>query len=227
MSNINTFELFFSLLIVFLTYRIINTPNIIESVLLLILLAITFSIFLFFYKITFLGILYLAVYIGAVTVFFLFVVMMTDLNNSSSLNENKFNFMPKKYQNWYLACVVILSCSLSNLFVTALAIIKGNNITSSSFFADDNIDAFNSNIESIAFLLFNEHSGPFILVSIVILVSLVGSIFITKMANNSLKIEPIQNDLTTKNLPNENVAQNMETQAARSLSNSLNLSKND
>ena len=126
-NNINTFELLFSLLLVLLTYRIINTPNIIESVLLLILLAITFSIFLFFYKMTFLGILYLAVYIGAVTVFFLFVVMMTDLNNSV-LNEDDSNFMPKKYRNCYLICVVVLSCSLSNLFITALAIIKGNNI---------------------------------------------------------------------------------------------------
>jgi len=225
-NNINTFELLFSLLLVLLTYRIINTPNIIESVLLLILLAIIFSIFLFFYKMTFLGILYLAVYIGAVTVFFLFVVMMTDLNNSV-LNEDNSNFMPKKYRNWYLICVIVLSCSLSNLFITALAIIKGNNIKSSSFFADDNIDAFNSNIESIAFLLFNEHSGPFILISIIILVSLIGSIFITKIANNSLKIEPIRSELTTQNLSDENVAQDMETQAARSLSNSLNLSKND
>jgi len=65
-------EFFLSFLIVFLVYRILLTSSSVESVLFLILLAINFSMLLFFYEINFLAILYLAVYIGAVTVFFSF-----------------------------------------------------------------------------------------------------------------------------------------------------------
>jgi NADH-quinone oxidoreductase subunit J len=219
---LNLIDLCFSLFIVFLVYHIINTPNIVESVLLLILLAINFSLFLFFYKISFLAILYLAVYIGAVAVFFLFVVMMTDLSNSV-LSKNDSALFSTKYKSVYFMFITILAFSLANLFITTLLLARNN---FKLFSSGDNLDIFNTNIETIAFSMFNEHAGPFILISLIILVSLIGSIFITTIVNKSEVtlncISPSQHGLSNIS---DSKSQDMENQATRSLLNSLNLSK--
>jgi NADH:ubiquinone oxidoreductase subunit 6 (subunit J) len=74
---------FFSFLIITFSFFVAYSKSIVSSVLSLIGLASVFSLVLFGYGATFLAVLYLAVYIGAVAVFFLFVVMMTDLSDES------------------------------------------------------------------------------------------------------------------------------------------------
>jgi NADH:ubiquinone oxidoreductase subunit 6 (subunit J) len=73
----------FGFLIVVCSFFVAYSQSIVSSVLSLIGLASVFSLVLFGYGATFLAVLYLAVYIGAVAVFFLFVVMMTDLSDES------------------------------------------------------------------------------------------------------------------------------------------------
>jgi NADH:ubiquinone oxidoreductase subunit 6 (subunit J) len=63
-------ELLFSIFLIFVIYNIISVDNAVTAALFLILLAVTFSMFLFYLDVNFLAILYLAVYIGAVAVFF-------------------------------------------------------------------------------------------------------------------------------------------------------------
>ena len=73
--------------------------------------------FLFYFNINFLAILYLAVYIGAVAVFFLFVVMMTDLN-SDEFREKTLSL------NFFIlsifalpACIAALLCLKKNMYL--------------------------------------------------------------------------------------------------------------
>jgi len=160
-------ELLFSLFLIFVIYNIISVDNAVTAALFLILLAVAFSMFLFYLNVSFLAILYLAVYIGAVAVFFLFVVMMTDLN---SVESHKVNV------DFRLFLFSLFSGFFLSSFLTFL-------VYSLSDVNDFNIDFFNSNIESIGLQMFNEHSGPFMLIALIILVALIGSIFIT--FNNS------------------------------------------
>lgn len=223
------FELILSFCILFLICKIITTKNVVESVLFLILLAINFSVLLFLFNVNFLGVLYLAVYIGAVAVFFLFVVMMTDLNNNVVINEKK-NETSRQMMLYF----IILFCSLvfSNLIFTLLSYNNHLFLTRNEKF-HSLIDNFSLNIEEIGFSMFNEHAGPFILMSIIILIALIGAIFITTVANNStltvsISINPTLSMLQfMDDMTSNSKSQNMEIQSARTLLNTLNLGSNN
>ena len=190
-------ELLFSIFLIFVIYNIISVDNAVTAALFLILLAVTFSMFLFYLDVNFLAILYLAVYIGAVAVFFLFVVMMTDLNSVES-NKIRADFR-------FFFFSLIFGFLLSSLI--AFLVFSFDGVSSL------NIDSFNSNIESIGLYMFNEHSGPFVLIALIILVSLIGSIFIT-FNNNSTAEE--DNAFSSR-------SQDMEVQLSREVLTSVNL----
>lgn len=190
-------ELLFSFFLIFVIYNIISVDNAVTAALFLILLAVAFSMFLFYLNVNFLAILYLAVYIGAVAVFFLFVVMMTDLN---SIESHKINVDFK-----FFLFSLFLGSFLS--FLVTFLVYNFNSVN------DFNIDSFNSNIESIGLQMLNEHSGPFVLTALIILVALIGSIFIT--FNNSIVAG-------TDGL-NINRSQDMEAQLSRDSLVSVNL----
>lgn len=189
-------EVLFSILLYTIVYIIVNVENAVSAALFLILLAVVLSMLLFYLNVNFLAVLYLAVYIGAVAVFFLFVVMMTDLN------------LPEKSANvtGWRAVLALLFGFFSSLFVTSLIEFRG--------VVDSKIDLFNSNIESIGFCMFNEHSGPFVIISLIILVALIGSIFITFSSEGG----------ANNNNINFVKSQDMEIQLSRSVSTSVNLS---
>jgi NADH:ubiquinone oxidoreductase subunit 6 (subunit J) len=230
-------EIFLSAFLLFFIYKIITSISIVESVLFLILLAINLSIFLFYLCSNFLGILYLAIYIGAVTVFFLFVVMMTDL---SSIEPNA---IQKHQQNINFLISVVSSIFLSNLIFN-LYLSKQPWV---SFFLThnksvrfDNIDFFYTNIEEIGLALLNEHSGPFVLVSLAILVALIGAIFLTSIAkqatNNYFFLSAIDlkflNSAVFLNIFLSSLDfnlkyQDMENQIVRSFLNSVNLTNSN
>jgi len=188
-------ELIFSLSLVIIVYKIVSVDSSVNAALFLILLAIVFSMFLFYFNVNFLAILYLAVYIGAVAVFFLFVVMMTDLNS------DEFKEKPVSLN------LFILSIFLGLLFSSLIVFLIFNFFNVNNL----NIDIFSSNIEIIGASLFGEHSGPFILVSLIILVALIGSIFITFNSDN------IGGGLNFNNR-----SQDMEVQLSRSVLTSVN-----
>lgn len=190
-------ELLFSIFLIFVIYNIVSVDNAVTAALFLILLAVTFSMFLFYLNVNFLAILYLAVYIGAVAVFFLFVVMMTDLNSPES-SKIRIDFK-------FFSSSLFFGFLLSTLVAFLVFSFDGiNNLT---------IDFFNSNIESIGLYMFNEHAGPFVLIALIILVALIGSIFIT--FNNSI-VEANSNF-------NNDRSQDMEVQLSRGVLTSVNL----
>lgn len=99
----------------------------------------------------------------------------------------------------------------------------------------ENIDFFQNNIEEIGLLLLNEHSGPFILVSAIVLIALIGAIFLTSIAKQSTETHDFANVIdsnfsnsplviSNRSLFHNNKQQNMENQVVRSFLNSVNLS---
>lgn len=79
---------FFSFLIFAFSLVVLYSKNLVTSVLGLIGLAAVFSFVLFGLGADLVAVLYLAIYIGAVAVFFLFVVMMTDLRNTETVSKS-------------------------------------------------------------------------------------------------------------------------------------------
>jgi NADH-ubiquinone oxidoreductase chain 6 len=85
-------DLFFFICIFFGIYTIIS-KNPIVSVLFLIGLFVAIACYLIFIGIDFIGISYLLVYVGAVSILFLFILMLINIRVSELLSENN-NYLP-------------------------------------------------------------------------------------------------------------------------------------
>lgn len=109
---------------------VISSKNPIDSILFLILVFLNAAAFLIMFKADFLGLIFVIIYVGAITVLFLFIVMMLDIKKGD-----------KNYAMSYYIPFFIL---VSSLFFTELAIaMKG-------FFDDYNLV---SNIRRLPFRL--------------------------------------------------------------------------
>jgi NADH-ubiquinone oxidoreductase chain 6 len=95
-SNINDFYTILltllQILIILSGVFIIINKNPIVSILFLIGLFLSVAIFLIILNIVFVGISYLLVYIGAVSILFLFILMLIDIRISELHEENNNNF---------------------------------------------------------------------------------------------------------------------------------------
>jgi NADH-quinone oxidoreductase subunit J len=229
---------FFGFLIIVLSFFVAYSQSIVSSVLALIGLAGVFSLILFGYGASFLAVLYLAVYIGAVAVFFLFVVMMTDLSDES-LTKTHYLQRP--------TIISVLTCLSLSIFLVYLFFINfnffenfrnllvwkfnfvNNVVSSTNYFL-----AFDSNIESVSRSLFKENLAAFLILSIVILVALVGAILLTSSINLVDKhelafseLEPIDGvwDNLKLNSFGDGKPQDMEIQLARTTLSSVNLNQ--
>lgn len=85
--------LFFSLISIFSAFMIILSRNPIHSVFFLIISFFCVSALLILLKVEFLPIVFMVVYVGAVSVLFLFVIMMLNIK-IIELSENLFNHLP-------------------------------------------------------------------------------------------------------------------------------------
>lgn len=198
--NVNSvFNLIFSLLILVFSFLVAYNRSIIGSVLALIGLASVFSLILFGFGATFLAVLYLAVYIGAVAVFFLFVVMMTDLSDEEALGKQSNKQKPlfgllliglffSGVVAFLLFGSFVLNKNSTGLLILDNVLTWGLINNNSAAFSADFLN-FDSNIESIARLLFREHVASFLILAVVILIALVGAILLTSSMNMVDKYE--------------------------------------
>lgn len=129
----------FYLIAIFSSIYTIISKNPIVSVLFLILLFGAISCYLLFIGIDFIGISYLLVYIGAVSILFLFILMLINIRISELLTETN-NYLP-----------------LAMLSVIPFFFILGQNFifnkTNFSFHLDNNI--IDNNTENIIFVTSN------------------------------------------------------------------------
>jgi NADH-quinone oxidoreductase subunit J len=239
----SVFNLIFSLLILIFSFLVAYNRSIVGSVLALIGLAAVFSLILFGLGATFLAVLYLAVYIGAVAVFFLFVVMMTDLSDEEALSRQSqqkplFGLL---LIGLFFSVVVALLIFGSFIFnknsagllmlddVLTWRLVNNNGAAFNTDFLN-----FDSNIEAVARLLFQEHVASFLILAVVILIALVGAILLTSSINMvdkyelaHFELDPLaavwENDKLTSF--GDGKPQNMEVQLARTVMASVNLTK--
>lgn len=172
---------------------IIITKNPIVSVLYLILLFSSISCYLIFIGINFIGISYLLVYVGAVSILFLFILMLINIRVSELISDTN-NNIP-------LAILAILaffipfsnllpdnktnlnqdSFQISNLFESV------TNTGQISYVSSNNWDGSLvdiTDIISIGNIMYTSYSMWLIITSIILLLAMVGSIVITIKQKN-------------------------------------------
>lgn len=81
---------FFTVLMVFFAFQVINSKNPLHSILYLILIFFNFALLLLFQRVEFLSFIILIIYVGAIAVLFLFVIYML---NIKLIELHELNFM--------------------------------------------------------------------------------------------------------------------------------------
>lgn len=163
---------------------IVITKNPIVSVLYLIFLFFNISGYLIFLGMVFLGLSYLLVYVGAVSILFLFILMLINIR-VSELIANTNNNIP-------LAIIAILAFFIpvsnilpdtynkSGIAMPDLSISKKSadiSYVSSNNWDNNVVDT--SDITSIGNLMYSSHLLWLIITSVILLLGMVGSIVIT------------------------------------------------
>jgi NADH-ubiquinone oxidoreductase chain 6 len=179
----------FSVLAIFCAILVIINKNPIVSVLFLICLFVLISGYLILLGMNFIGLSYLLVYIGAVSILFLFILMLINIRISEIQNET-INSLP-------LAIVISISFYIALYELVPFSFAQRNVFSQddSSNWVDliklpDNINYIVSNqwdtnlaevlhITSIGNVLYTNYFLWLILASIILLLAMIGSIIIT------------------------------------------------
>ena len=169
------FLFFLTIIPILLGIFIIITKNPIISVLYLILLFSSISCYLILIGVNFIGISYLLVYVGAVSILFLFILMLINIRVSELINDTN--------NNTPLAIIAIIiffvpfnlllpdKSGLNNVSEGAILYTTSNNWDSNM---TDTID-----IISIGNIMYTSYSIWLLITSIILLLAMVGSIAIT------------------------------------------------
>lgn len=174
----NGFQLSFLYVIIIISILsgilIITTKNPIVSVLYLIVLFSCVSCYLIMLGMKYLGLSYLLVYVGAVSILFLFILMLINIRVSELISDTS-NSIP------------ISILSLIGIFVPISNILPGKsnvleNKESVYYVSSSNWDGTISDISditSIGNIMYTSHSMWLMITSIILLLAMVGSIVIT------------------------------------------------
>ena len=160
---------------------VIISKNPIISVLFLIGLFLSISCYLILTGLNFIGLAYLLVYIGAVSILFLFILMLINVRISEllidSLNSIPLAILLGSFFNYFVNNVLPnMVIAFNNLLFYVKTTTKLANVTSVSW---DGYLAETSHIASIGNILYGNYSIWLILTSIILLLAMVGSIIIT------------------------------------------------
>ncbi len=186
-SNLNIISL---LAIIFAIFVIIDN-NPIKSLLYLIGLFLTISIYLNIIGLTFIGLSYLVIYVGAVSILFIFILMLINIRTSELKNNSNnsiflaliitllFNYILQPLlpntSNYYIYNSNLYGSNLDNI----------NLVTSSQW---DNNLIENSNITSIGNIMYSNYSIWLIIASLILILAMVGAIVITIKTQYKKKI---------------------------------------
>jgi NADH-ubiquinone oxidoreductase chain 6 len=178
----------FAMLSILLGIFIIITKNPIISVLYLILLFSSVSCYLIFIGIKFIGISYLLVYVGAVSILFIFILMLINIRISELISDTNNNlplalitiiafFIP--FTNLLpdtKSKLNVIGFELNKLLQDITNIKQVSYVTSKSW--DGNI-LDSTDIMSIGNIMYTSYSIWLLITSIILLLAMVGSIVIT------------------------------------------------
>lgn len=202
---------FISLVSILSAILVIVSKNPIVSVLFLIGLFLSISCYLIVLGLNFIGLSYLLVYVGAVSILFLFILMLINVRISELLNETSnsiplviliilaFNYPVSKVlpysvtvfiqeainKIWYVNYNYTIDNALT---MKAIMSDKSEVLYATSKIWDGNMSEF-SHITSIGNIMYTSHSIWLIITSIILLLAMVGAIVIT------IKQKPILNNI--------------------------------
>lgn len=202
---------FISLVSILSAILVIVSKNPIVSVLFLIGLFLSISCYLIVLGLNFIGLSYLLVYVGAVSILFLFILMLINVRISELLNETSnsiplviliilaFNYPVSKVLPY--SVTVFIQEAINKIWyvnynytidnaLTMKAIMSDNSevLYATSKIWDGNMAEF-SHITSIGNIMYTSHSIWLIITSIILLLAMVGAIVIT------IKQKPILNNI--------------------------------
>jgi NADH-ubiquinone oxidoreductase chain 6 len=180
---------------------VITSKNPVIAVIFLISLFVNAAGYLILLGVGFIGITYIIVYVGAITVLFLFVIMMINIKLSDITEEGSqytksvplalaigglfvyefFNLMPFTFNNVnILSALLEMFTSFNNLFFASdLSSLSVVYTSYSSVIADTSFTSF-LQIESIGQALYTYGALLLIITSVILLLSMIAPIFISK-----------------------------------------------
>ena len=190
---------------------VITTKNPIVSVLFLITLFFNVACFLITLGLNFIGLSYLLVYVGAVSILFLFILMLINIRISELLSKTKnsiplifivfvslsfvlFVLLPLNYKsinvdNIDLNLKKIFLNVNNNLLDTISSKVYTENINyTSSYYWDGNIVEFNP-IASMGSIMYTSYPMWLIITSLILLLAMIGVIVITLNSNDNSSIQ--------------------------------------
>ena len=179
-----------SLIAILCGILVIISKNPIVSVLFLIGLFINISVLLILVGLNFIGLSYILVYVGAVSILFLFILMLINIRISELLNETN-NHILLAVLNIILFLFIIGQIlpnnsinqdniiNLSDLFFNNLDFNFTKQIAYASSKNWDNSLADITQISSIGNIMYSSYAIWLIIVSIILLLAMVGAIVIT------------------------------------------------
>jgi NADH-ubiquinone oxidoreductase chain 6 len=189
----SSFLVIISLLSILTGISVIISKNPIVSVLFLIGLFLTIAVYLMILGISFIGLSYLLVYVGAVSILFLFILMLINVR-ISEVTANSINSIPLSTMIGIFFLISLgNSFSLSGIINTQLYSINNslniileslyNLFNSKLFFAISQVWdgklAETSHITTIGNIIYTNFPLLILLTSIILLLSMIGSILIT------------------------------------------------
>lgn len=161
----------------------IITKNPVVSVLFLIMLFGCVAIFLMFIGLKFIGLSYLLVYVGAVSILFLFILMLINIRVSELISDtsNNIPIAVLAFLAFFIPFGNALDDNASDIQKGSFELFVNNNKNIqyvSSKHWDSNISEI-SDITSIGNVMYTSYSMWLIIASIILLLAMVGSIVIT------------------------------------------------
>lgn len=173
---------FISFLSILMGVFVIISKNPIVSILFLICLFLSIACYLILLGISYIGLSYLLVYIGAVSILFLFILMLIDIRiselQSETTNSLAIALILGTCFYYIIYDIIPQELFVNNIFFNLININFGNFsfITSNLW---DGLLIENVDITSIGNIMYTSHFILLIIVSIIILLAMVGSIIIT------------------------------------------------
>jgi len=173
------FFYFFSIIAVFAAVMVTVSRNTVYSVFFLILVFISISILFIMIGAEFLGMIMLIVYVGAVSVLFLFVVMMLNITEQLTKRSSRRGLI----NNISVGSIVGLIIFLELLVVVGGWKYKGTFVPLSAI--NSNLDI--SNTHALGNILYTDYIHLFQISGMILLVAMIGSITLTFSKRENIK----------------------------------------
>ena len=181
------FFYFFSTIAVFAAIMVIVSRNAVYSVFFLILVFISISILFIMIGAEFLGMIMLIVYVGAVSVLFLFVVMMLNITEQ----------LTKRYSRKGLINNISVGSIVGVIIFLELLVVVGGWKYKSTFvpLSAINLNLGISNTHALGNVLYTDYIHLFQISGIILLVAMIGAITLTFSRRENIKRQSYFNQI--------------------------------